>query len=465
MAILKYIGRRLLVLIPVLLGISLAAFLLGRIAPGDPVDDALFRIGIEFPTEEDRADMRAELGLDRPLPVQYLDWLGDALRGDLGRSYIGNKDIAQELMTRLPITLKVSLAAMLAAVVFGVGGGVLMAACHGTWLDTVLKGLSTLLLSVPGFWLALFLITVFAEWLHLLPTSGLDRGLASLVLPAVALSAANVGSTSRFTRGNILAQLGEQYIVVANAKGLSQRAVMVGHAFRNSLVPIITLIGNYFGGILGGSTIIENIFAIPGLGSYVLSAIQNREITRVGSTKARRLDIRFLSLTNSNLREKVAAGTFRSDLFYRLNVIPIQIPPLRARPEDIPELVEHFLEIYRRKYQRSITLTPKSMDILTRYRWPGNVRELENALEYLALCCPEGDVVQESVVLDLLRQDTVDEALQPVSTLGDAVSHYEKTLIEQALRNTNSMRSAAEALGVNVSTISRKIKQYNIHLP
>lgn len=277
MAILKYIGRRLLVLIPVLLGISLAAFLLGRIAPGDPVDGALFRIGIEFPTEEDRADMRAELGLDRPLPVQYLDWLGDALRGDLGRSYIGNKDIAQELMTRLPITLKVSLAAMLAAVVFGVGGGVLMAACHGTWLDTVLKGLSTLLLSVPGFWLALFLITVFAEWLHLLPTSGLDRGLASLVLPAVALSAANVGSTSRFTRGNILAQLGEQYIVVANAKGLSQRAVMVGHAFRNSLVPIITLIGNYFGGILGGSTIIENIFAIPGLGSYVLSAIQNRD--------------------------------------------------------------------------------------------------------------------------------------------------------------------------------------------
>ena len=123
MAILKYIGRRLLVLIPVLLGISLAAFLLGRIAPGDPVDDALFRIGIEFPTEEDRADMRAELGLDRPLPVQYLDWLGDALRGDLGRSYIGNKDIAQELMTRLPITLKVSLAAMLAAVVFGPGAG------------------------------------------------------------------------------------------------------------------------------------------------------------------------------------------------------------------------------------------------------------------------------------------------------------------------------------------------------
>lgn len=277
MAILKYIGRRLLMLIPVLIGISLAAFLLGRIAPGDPVDDALFRIGIEFPTEADRAAMRAELGLDRPLPEQYLRWLGDALRGDLGESYTDGRDIAQELARRLPITLKVSMAAMVSAILFGVGGGVLMAACRGTWLDTVLKALSTLLLSVPGFWLALFLITVFAEWLHLLPTSGLDRGIFSLILPAVALSAANIGSTSRFTRGNILTQMGEQYIVVANAKGISQKAVMLGHAFRNSLVPIVTLIGNYFGGILGGSTIIENIFAIPGLGSYVLSAINNRD--------------------------------------------------------------------------------------------------------------------------------------------------------------------------------------------
>ena len=277
MAILKYIGRRLLMLIPVLIGISLAAFLLGRIAPGDPVDDALFRIGIEFPTEADRAAMRAELGLDRPLPEQYLRWLGDALRGDLGESYTDGRDIAQELARRLPITLKVSMAAMVSAILFGVGGGVLMAACRGTWLDTVLKALSTLLLSVHGFWLALFLITVFAEWLHLLPTSGLDRGIFSLILPAVALSAANIGSTSRFTRGNILTQMGEQYIVVANAKGISQKAVMLGHAFRNSLVPIVTLIGNYFGGILGGSTIIESIFAIPGLGSYVLSAINNRD--------------------------------------------------------------------------------------------------------------------------------------------------------------------------------------------
>jgi len=277
MAILRYIARRLLMIVPVLLGITLAAFLLGRLAPGDPVDDALFSIGVEFPTEEDRAEMRSALGLDKPLPVQYLSWLGSVLHGDLGRSYTDHRDIAAELLKRLPITLKVSLAALLAAVVFGVGGGVLMAAFRGTWLDSLLKGISTLLLSIPGFWLALFLITLFAEQLGWLPTSGLDRGIASLVLPAVALSAANIGSTSRVTRGTILEQLGEQYIVVANAKGLSQKAVVLGHAFRNSLVPIITLIGNYFGGILGGSTIIETIFAIPGLGSYVLAAIHNRD--------------------------------------------------------------------------------------------------------------------------------------------------------------------------------------------
>ena len=264
-------------LVPVLLGITLAAFLLGRITPGDPVDDALFRIGVEFPTDEDRAEMASQLGLDKPLMVQYMNWLNKVLHGDLGKSIITGADIGKELLRRLPITLKLSVSALIMAVVFGVGGGILMAICQGKPLDSVLKTISTLLLSIPSFWLALFLVTLFAEKLHWLPTSGLDRGIASLILPAISLAAVNIGATSRFTRGNILSELGEQYIIVANAKGLSQRAVTIGHAFRNSLIPIITLIGNYFGGILGGSTIIESIFAIPGIGSYVLSAIQNRD--------------------------------------------------------------------------------------------------------------------------------------------------------------------------------------------
>lgn len=276
MALLKYILKRLLVLIPVLLGITLAAFLLGRIAPGDPVDDALARIAVEFPTEEDRAKMRSKLGLDKPLPVQYFDWLGQVLHGDLGISYTNKRPITDELLRRFPVTLKVALTALATAVVLGVGGGVLMAAFRGTWLDKLLRALSTLLLSVPGFWLALFLITLFAEQLRWLPTSG-TGGLKYMILPAITLAASNIGGASRITRSAVLSELGEQYIVVANAKGLSARAVMLGHAFRNSLVPIITLIGNYFGGILGGSAIVENIFALPGLGSYVLTAIQNRD--------------------------------------------------------------------------------------------------------------------------------------------------------------------------------------------
>ncbi|MEG2679392.1 MAG: ABC transporter permease, partial [Oscillospiraceae bacterium] len=153
MALLKYILKRLLVLIPVLLGITLAAFLLGRIAPGDPVDDALARIAVEFPTEEDRAKMRSKLGLDKPLPVQYFDWLGQVLHGDLGISYTNKRPITDELLRRFPVTLKVALTALATAVVLGVGGGVLMAAFRGTWLDKLLRALSTLLLSVPGFWL------------------------------------------------------------------------------------------------------------------------------------------------------------------------------------------------------------------------------------------------------------------------------------------------------------------------
>ena len=272
----KYIVKRLLWLIPILLGITFLSFAVIHLAGGDAAQQMAENSGIALSREALEAQREA-LGLDRPFLVQYLDWLGKAIHGDLGRSYIGNKDIAHELMTRLPITLKVSLAAMLVAVIFGVGGGILMAACHDTWLDALLKGLSTLLLSIPGFWLALFLITVFAEWLHLLPTSGLDRGLASLILPAVALAAANVGSTSRFTRGNILAQMGEQYIVVANAKGLSQRAVMVGHAFRNSLVQVVTVVGLQIGGLLAGSVLVETVFSIPGLGRLMVDSINFRD--------------------------------------------------------------------------------------------------------------------------------------------------------------------------------------------
>ena len=215
----------------------------------------------------------------------------------------------------------------------------------------------------------------------------------------------------------------------------------------------------------GGTLLLDEIGDLsPDLQAKLLRAIQNREISRVGGTKSKRVDVRFISLTNANLREKVAAGTFRSDLFYRLNVIPIRIPPLRERREDIPELIEHFVGFFGEKYGRPLRLSRRSMDTLRQYNWPGNIREMENALEYLTLCCPEDDVMQDEIISEMLRTNAPGGEAEAVDSLGDAVARYERTLIEQALCQYPSLRSAAEALGVNASTLSRKARQYGIHV-
>lgn len=214
----------------------------------------------------------------------------------------------------------------------------------------------------------------------------------------------------------------------------------------------------------GGTLLLDEIGDLPlDLQAKLLRAIQNREVTRIGGTKAKHLDIRFIALTNSNLREKVANGTFRSDLFYRLNVIPIQVPPLRARQEDLPELINFFLSVYSEKYNKPVELSAKSMLLLKQYKWPGNIRELENMLEYLTLCCSEDNIIQEDVVNYLIQLNVPpDEAPTAITDLNDALAQYEKLLIEQAVNTTSNLRDAAKILGVNASTISRKMKQYNL---
>ena len=196
----------------------------------------------------------------------------------------------------------------------------------------------------------------------------------------------------------------------------------------------------------------------------LLKALEEQKVRRIGGREDIHFDVRIVCASNEDPEALVEQGRLRSDFYYRIGVVRLRLPPLRERPEDIPELIEHFLRIYGHKYQRAITLSTGAMNILKNYRWPGNVRELENALEYLTLCCPDGDTIPEELVLDLLRQSAPDTADQPVSNLSDAVALYERTLIERALRDSKSMRAAAEALGVNVSTISRKIKQYHIEL-
>ena len=197
----------------------------------------------------------------------------------------------------------------------------------------------------------------------------------------------------------------------------------------------------------------------------LLRAIQDKVITRVGSTKPIPLDIRFIAATNSDLKQKIAEGTFRQDLFYRLNVIPISIPPLRKRPKDIEDLIEHFRVLFSKKHGRNLVFSESNLALFRSYHWPGNVRELENVVEYLTICASGGDHVDEKTIRGIL--DISQESVSPIEigSLSQQVENYEKSLLESVLRNSTSLRDAGSKLGVNASTISRKIKQYGIDYP
>lgn len=272
----RYCVQRLLSAIPVLIGISLIAFILGLLTPGDPAMMALSRDGMSEVTTEMIEAKREELGLNDSFTVQYGRWLFNALQGDLGRSYSDNTQVSGELLRRLPVTLQLSACSLILVIIFGIAGGILSAAEAGKAVDSMMKVLTNLMLSFPSFWLAIILIIIFAENLKILPTSGVG-GLRYMVLPSVTLAAANIGMTIRLMRSSMLTEFGKQYMLAANAKGIGKVRVLLAHAFPNAVVPVITLIGNYAGGILGGSFIIENIFSLPGIGSYVLSAIHSRD--------------------------------------------------------------------------------------------------------------------------------------------------------------------------------------------
>lgn len=271
-----YLGRKLLNLIPVLIGLSIISFLLGVIAPGDPAYFILSADGFTEPTDEEIHIMQAQLGLDKPIHIQYLRWLNRAARGDLGRSYMTGKAVSSEIIRRLPVTLKVSLLAVAFTIFIGISSGILMAAKSDKVYDRIGQIISLCLISIPGFWLAIFLISLFAERLRFLPTCGYDS-FKSILLPAFVLAAGTMGFTMRLTRASLLDELHKDYIITAHSKGLKYNVIVLKHAFRNSLIPVITLIGTYFGHILGGSVIVEVIFALPGIGQFVVDGIFARD--------------------------------------------------------------------------------------------------------------------------------------------------------------------------------------------
>jgi ABC-type dipeptide/oligopeptide/nickel transport system permease component len=268
----QYIIRRLIQSVGLVIGVSIVAFVLVRLIPGDP---ARFMLS-ESASPEQVAAKRSELGLDRPLPVQYAIFLGKAVRGDLGVSLFYGQSTVRVLLDHLPATLLLTGAALGFALAVAIPMGVLSAVKRDTVWDYLGMGVALAGQSVPAFWLGLMLVLVFSVYWQILPSSGMG-GLKHLILPAVTLGAYLMSLSTRLVRSGLLDILHEDYVRTARAKGLTGRQVVYGHAMRNMLIPLVTVLGLQLGTLLGGAVITETIFAWPGVGTTIYTAINARD--------------------------------------------------------------------------------------------------------------------------------------------------------------------------------------------
>lgn len=269
---LHFILSRLLSALIVIFGVSLVVFMFIHFVPGDPVEVMLG----ESANPADREALRHALGLDRPLSVQMLSYYERLLHFDLGISLHSQRPIADILLERMPATVELTLASLFVAVLVAFPLGMLAATHRNSLWDQAAMGFSLLGISVPHFWLGPILILVFSLWLGLFPVSGRE-GLASLVLPALTLGTALAAILSRMVRASLLEVLNEDYVRTARAKGLTEYRVIVGHALRNALLPVITLLGLQLGALLGGAVITETVFSWPGIGQLTVEAINRRD--------------------------------------------------------------------------------------------------------------------------------------------------------------------------------------------
>ncbi|HKW15793.1 MAG TPA: ABC transporter permease [Candidatus Krumholzibacteria bacterium] len=270
--------KRIFWFIPILLGVATVTFLLLYVLPGDPV---LSMVGERYDSATIEK-LRTQMHLDDPLPKRYVRYLSDLVHLDLGTSYITGVPVWKSIQERAPHTFRLAVAAMTIAVVLGMGIGILAAWKRGSPFDYLLVGGSVVGVSMPVFWLGVLLIYVFSARLGLLPASGFGKGqLAYLVLPALTLSQASTAYVARITRSSVLDEVGENYVKAARAKGLSEPRLLVHHALRNALLPIITVVGIDFGSYLSGAVLTESIFAWPGLGRFTLDAILKRDLPAI----------------------------------------------------------------------------------------------------------------------------------------------------------------------------------------
>lgn len=269
----KYVFKRLLQLIPVVLGVSLMIFVIMDMASGD----VTAVIAGEDMTNEEIEQLREDLGLNDPLLIRYARYMWDLFHGDMGNSYVTKQPVWNMFITRFPNTLALATSVTIFAVVISIPLGVFAAVHHGSLGDNISIVVAMLGLSIPNFWFGLMLIIVFSLNLGWLPSQGNDAGLLSLILPAITLGTDKMASLTRITRSSMLDVIRADYLRTARSKGVTERLVIYKHALRNALIPIITNVGSMFAGCLGGATLTESVFTWPGVGSLIIDSIKSRD--------------------------------------------------------------------------------------------------------------------------------------------------------------------------------------------
>ncbi len=281
-----FIVRRIFQLLFLLLGISFIVFMSMHLAPGDPATI----IGGPTATESDLEAIREDLGLNRPVLIQYVDYLKGVVKGDFGYSYQNSQPVSEAIASRFPNTIKLATASIIVAVIIGIIAGMISAMRQNSWLDVTSTTFALVGVSIPNFWLGTILILLFAVNLQWLPVSGLNNsifsidGLKELILPSITLGTSTAALIARMSRSSMLEVIKSDYIRTAKAKGVKNRTIIWVHALRNAMIPVVTVIGINFGALLGGTIITEQVFAINGIGRLMVDAIAARDFPVVQGT-------------------------------------------------------------------------------------------------------------------------------------------------------------------------------------
>jgi peptide/nickel transport system permease protein len=281
----RYLLRRLVLLVPTLFGVTVVVFTLVRLLPGDAVS---LQLQDAKATAADEAALRSQLGLDRPVVVQYVEWLGNLARGDLGHSFRSRQPITTELANRIPVTAELGILALVIAAVVATCVGIISAVRQDTWADYVGRSVAIGLLAIPGFWLGTLVVTLPSVWWHWTPPLQYTRlnvdplkNLSIVIIPAVILGLGLSGGLMRLIRTQMLEVLRQDFIRTASAKGLAEHAVVMRHALKNAFIPALTVLGLQIALLVSGTVVLESIFVLPGMGRYLLEAVQSRDYPAV----------------------------------------------------------------------------------------------------------------------------------------------------------------------------------------